>query len=173
MKNLYLLRHAKSDWNRPASGDFDRPLARRGLKAAPRMGQEIKRLGIAPDLILCSSARRAGETYQLIADCFPGKTRIEHRDDLYMASAIELRERLRAQSDDIASVLMIGHNPGMETLAEELAGSASLAEPRAAMTLKYPTAALAVFELPIDHWKQVKPGCGKLTLFIRPRDLEA
>ena len=172
MKTLYLLRHAKSDWKAPARGDFERPLAPRGQMAAPRMGQEMARLGLKPALVLCSTARRAQETYGLIVDHLPEKHSLELHDDLYMAPPIKLKKILTQQSRDAEGVMMIGHNPGMEALAQELSGSESDKGLLASLDEKYPTAALAVLTFPIDHWRDVKPDMGRLTHFIKPRELE-
>ncbi len=171
MKKLYLLRHAKSDWKTPANGDFERPLAPRGQKAAPRVGQEISRLKIKPGLVLCSTARRAAQTYELIAENLPKKHIVEHRLDLYMASPAKLLKIIRQQSDDFESILMIGHNPGTEALASHIAGPESPRRLIADLNEKYPTAALAAFDLDISAWRDLSPGDGTLTHFIKPRDL--
>ena len=171
MKKLYLLRHAKSDWNTAAKGDFERPLAPRGLKAAPRIGQEIARLKMNPALVLCSKAKRAAQTYELITAHLPKKHVVEHRLDLYMASPSKLLKILRQQSDEFGSIMMVGHNPGTEALAAHLAGPRSSPPLLEDLSSKYPTAALAAFELPIESWRDLSPGDGRLTHFIKPRDL--
>ncbi len=172
MKKLYLLRHAKSDWKTPAKGDFDRVLAPRGQKAAPRVGHEIQRLGLKPALVLCSKAVRAQQTYDLIAEFLPAGHIAEHREDLYMAAPAKLLKTIRQQSDDFESILVIAHNPGMEALAGHLAGPGSPARLLAELAEKYPTAALAVFDLDLKSWRDVAPASGSLTHFIKPRDLE-
>lgn len=171
MKTLYLLRHAKSDWNAPARGDFERPLAPRGEKAAPRMGREMSRRGFEPELVLCSTARRAQETYGLVTDFLPKAHHIQLHDELYMAAPAKMRQVLAQQDDEVSSIMMIGHNPGMEALAFELSGPESDQECLAVMEEKYPTAALAVLTFQIEHWRDVKPSEGRLTHFLKPRDL--
>lgn len=171
MKTLYLLRHAKSDWNAPARGDFERPLAPRGEKAAPRMGRELVRRGFEPDLVLCSTARRAQETYGLITGFLPEKHGIQLHDELYMAPPAKMRKILAQQNDASNAIMMIGHNPGMEAFALELAGPESDRDLLAVMEEKYPTAALAVLNFQTDLWREVTPGSGQLTHFLKPRDL--
>ncbi|WP_282609868.1 histidine phosphatase family protein [Pelagibius sp. Alg239-R121] len=171
MKKLYLLRHAKSDWKTPARGDFERPLAARGHMAAPRMGREMVRLGIAPALVLCSTARRAAQTYDLMTECMPPAHKVEHREDLYMAPPAKLKSIVQQQSDEFETMMLIGHNPGMEALAGQLAGNDSDAEALSALDEKFPTAAIAAFELPVEHWKDLAEDRGKLVQFVRPRDL--
>lgn len=171
MKKLYLLRHAKSDWKTSAKGDFERPLAPRGQKAAPKIGREIARLRMAPALVLCSTALRAAQTYALITDSLPKAHIVEHRLDLYMASPTKLLKIIRQQLDDFESILMIGHNPGTESLASHLAGPDSPRRLLADLNKKYPSAALAAFDLQIESWRDTSPGDGTLTHFIKPRDL--
>lgn len=172
MKTLYLLRHAKSDWNAPARGDFERPLAPRGEKAAPRMGREMNRRAFKPEMVLCSTARRAQETYGLVTDFLPKKHGIQLHDELYMAAPAKMQKILAQQDNALSSVMMIGHNPGMEAFALELSGPESDQKLLAAMEEKYPTAALAVLTFQIDNWRDVKRGKGQLTQFLKPRDLE-
>lgn len=171
MKKLYLLRHAKSDWKASTTGDFERPLAPRGQKAAPRVGREIAHLGLKPALVLCSTAIRAAQTYALIAENLPKAHIVEHRLDLYMASPAKLLKIIRQQSDDFESILMIGHNPGTESLADHLAGPNSPRRLIVELYEKYPTAALAAFDLQISNWRDLSPDQGTLTHFIKPRDL--
>lgn len=172
MKTLYLLRHAKSDWSAPARGDFERPLAPRGLKAAPRMGREIARQGFKPDMVLCSTARRAQETYGLVTDFLPEKHGIQLHDELYMAPPAKMQKLLAQQDDALTGIMMIGHNPGMEAFALELSGPESDPAVLASLEEKYPTAALAVLNFPVERWRDVEPGKGRLTHFLKPRELE-
>ena len=161
MKALYLLRHAKSSWDDPAVRDHDRPLAGRGRKAGAAMARFMAENGIAPRLVLCSTAKRTRQTLALLDDAIePDEVRYE--DDLYGASATELLERLRAVPDSVESVLVIGHNPGIQSLALQLA------DKRDDMAQKFPTGALAVLRFD-GSWSELE--AAELARFVRPRDL--
>lgn len=118
-RQLFLLRHAKSSWDEPSLADHDRPLAPRGRKAAKRIGAHVRREQIRVALVLCSSARRARETLDLVAP--PGEVRIER--ELYGATSAELLERVRRVPDDVDAVMLIGHEPAIRDLAVGLVGS--------------------------------------------------
>jgi len=169
MKKLYLLRHAKSSWDEPALPDFQRPLAERGKNAAPRMGDYLKKEGLIPDAVLCSGARRAVETWQSIAPHFPG-ARVQIDDTLYMASPDAMVSWLQRLPEDVNTVLMIGHNPGFEELAQQLAGDGKKKALKR-IRKKYPTGALAVIQFDTDSWTEVGTAGGYLERFIRPSDL--
>jgi phosphohistidine phosphatase len=164
LKRLFLLRHAKSSWDDEGLADHDRPLASRGRKAAKRIAKHLRSEGITPSLVLCSSARRTRETLERIGP--DGDVRIER--DLYGASAPELLERLRQVPDATESVMLIGHNPGIQDLAVELAGSGDRLE---AMERKFPTCALATLSVP-KGWRELETGAAELIGFLRPKDLK-
>jgi phosphohistidine phosphatase len=168
MKRLYLLRHAKSSWKDTSLPDHDRPLNGRGRRAAKAMARHMREHGIEPELVLCSTARRARETLERIE---PGlDTRAVHLEpDLYAASAHALLERLRGVPDTVESVLLIGHNPGLQDLALELARPGSAADELAE---KYPTAALATLAFEASTWRELDRGTAELVELVRPRDLE-
>lgn len=169
MKLVYLLRHAKSGRDDPSLDDIDRPLDTRGRQAAALMGEFIARNGIRPGLILCSPALRTRQTLDRVKSSLNGApVAIEPR--IYEASARTLLNILRQTPPDHESVLMIGHNPGVERLAATLAGAPS--PELALLREKYPTGAMAVLEAHIDSWTDLDDGCARLTGFIRPRDLE-
>ncbi|WP_255448451.1 histidine phosphatase family protein [Telmatospirillum sp. J64-1] len=172
MKLLYLLRHAKSSWDDPSLDDFDRPLNPRGQKAARTMARYIDRNRIRPALILCSGAQRTRETLAAVKTVLP-ETEILIEDRLYEAAWSDLLDRLSDLPQAVDSVMLIGHNPGIERLASSLANSRD-SDKTALATLreKYPSGALSVLELPIATWRDVKPGCARLASFVRPRDLE-
>jgi len=162
MKLLSILRHAKSSWGDSSLDDHDRPLNKRGLRDAPRMGELIREQGLVPDTILCSTARRARDTALAVAAAagFPDEVRFTRR--LYGANPATHVEALRALPDVAAHALVIGHNPGLEELLAVLVG--------ASHTL--PTAALAVVELPIESWSELDPPpVGSLRALWRPREL--
>ena len=168
MKRLYLLRHAKSSWKDTSLADHDRPLAGRGRRASKAMARHLRDRSIEPDLVLCSTARRARETLDRIAPAL-GTTAIEIEPGLYGASAHELLDRLRGVADEIESVMMIGHNPAMEELAIDLARPSPAASELAA---KYPTGALAVLTFEAPTWRALGHGTAELVELAKPRDLE-
>ena len=162
-KRLFLLRHAKSSWDDPQLADHDRPLAPRGRRAAKRMAAHLREADIQPALVLCSSARRARETLELLA--LTGETIIER--DLYGGSSTSLLERLHRVPEAVDSVMLIGHCPGIQDLAVEIVrGSAEIAR----LESSFPTGALACLTF-AEHWPELRPGSARLTAFVKPREL--
>ena len=170
MKTVLLLRHAKSSWDQPHLSDPLRPLAPRGLKAAPLVGAYMAENGISPNRVLCSPARRAVETWDLVSEYMEDSIRVEIREDLYHASPGDLLAILQELPDTEDTVLFVGHNPTFEELALALAG-AGRTESLAELGRKYPTGALAVFDFSVDAWSEIGEGTGFLRDFIRPRTL--
>lgn len=170
MLTLALLRHAKSSWNPIVLDDFDRPLNDRGLKAAPRMGRVIADIGLAPDIILCSSAKRTRETLTLAREAWThhNDTPISYEDGLYLAEPESLLTRVKKLPDDVTSALLVGHNPGLEELAQLLVKTGD-AKSIIALENKYPTGALAVFTFPTTRFAEIGPELGHLEHFITPR----
>jgi phosphohistidine phosphatase len=170
MKNLTLLRHAKSGWDDPALRDFDRPLNPRGRRAARTVGAEMKAQGLAFDLVLASPARRVIETLDEVAGTY-GALAPEYDERLYLASAAILLDLVRHAPDGVGRLLLVGHNPGLEQLALRLArrDEAGL---RGEVAVKYPTGTVAEIALPVEHWAEAKEGTGRILRFIRPRDLD-
>jgi phosphohistidine phosphatase len=171
MRELLLLRHAKSRWDEPGTDDHDRGLAPRGVAAAVRMGRLLAEEGLVPDRVLCSTARRALHTWELAAPALPTAPAPHPLRSLYLAVPGRLLEVIRRQDAGARRVLLVGHNPGLETLARSLAG-AGRSKDLKRLGEKFPTGALAhlVFEAP--DWKDVGPGRGQLAGFHRPRDLD-
>jgi phosphohistidine phosphatase len=170
VKTLLLLRHAKSSWDHPDLQDHDRPLSKRGRRAAPLMGQYLAEHDLVPDRVLCSSAVRTRQTWEQVAACLDEHPPVESHPDLYAASAETLLEIVHSVDDSIEKLMLIGHNPGLEMLAAHLAGSGdALAMGR--MRLKFPTAALAELTFQDTRWQDVMPGSGQLVRFVRPKDL--
>ncbi|MBI3654161.1 MAG: histidine phosphatase family protein [Acidobacteria bacterium] len=163
MKTLLLLRHAKSDWADMRQRDIERPLAKRGLRDAPRMGAALKQQGIAPQLVLCSPATRARETMELFTTAAELEAVVEFEPTIYEASAAELLKLVRHIKADYEVVLLVGHNPGFENLLSRLIGAER----------QMPTAALACIEFAIDQWQDVEDGKGKLLWFLIPKMLES
>jgi phosphohistidine phosphatase len=167
MKQLFLLRHAKSSWDDSELVDHDRPLAPRGRRAAKLIAEHVGRERVRPALVLCSSARRTRETLERIAPALGEGIPVHIERELYGASEQRLLERLQAIEDGVESLLLIGHNPGVEQLALSLAGSG---EKLARVRSKYPTGALATLEFP-SGWSELRPGIAELTAFVTPKQL--
>ena len=169
MRTLYLLRHAKSARDDSTLVDHDRPLAARGVRDTRVVADHMRQRGIAPDVVLCSSSRRTRETLDLLGDAVPTGSEIHLEDGLYAASADALLHRLRAVPVAGERVLVIGHNPGLQRLAVYLSISGELLSQ---MKEKFPTAALATLDAPIDAWSDLDAAGAHLIGFVRPRDLD-
>jgi phosphohistidine phosphatase len=168
MKRLYLLRHAKSSWKDTSLPDYDRPLAGRGRRAAKAIARRLRDQDLEPELVLCSTARRARETLDRIEPALGAPT-VELEHDLYAASADALLERLRRVPDTVASVMLIGHNPGLQELALDLARPPPTVSE---LATKFPTAALATLEIRASNWQELDHETGEIVAFVRPRDLD-
>jgi phosphohistidine phosphatase len=168
MKLLSLLRHAKSDWHDSSLTDFARPLNQRGREAARRMGREIRALGLAWDCILASPAVRVTETLTGLEESL-GALQVHYDERIYLASTETLLQLVREAAERHGSLLLVGHNPGMERLALLLSRGGKLHDEVAE---RYPTGALAEIALPIEHWREAADGAGTLERFLRPRDLQ-
>ncbi len=171
MKRLYLLRHAKSDWNHPDLPDDERGLSPRGRQAAAAMGRYMRREGLTPALAVSSTARRALETWELLAPELKAEIPLETSTKLYLATPARLLKTVHGLADKWPSAFLLGHNPGIQAFALELVGGGR-SPPRARLASKYPTAALAVFDFEISHWSDLAGGMGVLERFIVPRDLD-
>ncbi len=168
MRRLHLLRHAKSSWDDPSLRDRDRPLAPRGRKATTRIARWARKHDVRPQLVVSSSAVRARET---LAGVLPGLGEPEVWTEvaLYAASAEVLLARVRALPDEAAEAMLVGHNPGLQHLALELAAPGELRERAEA---KFPTGALATLEADIASWSELEPGGARLVEFVVPRELK-
>lgn len=171
MKTILLLRHAKSAWSDTGLSDHDRPLNRRGERAAKAIADHLAQHGPRPDLILCSTATRARQTLApLVKRLGAPAPPLALEAGLYLASEDSLLDRLKDLADDVATVLLVGHNDGIWQLAEVLAGRGQAAL-LAALREKYPTGTLAVLRAPTDAWRDLTAGSAELLAFVRPRDL--
>lgn len=170
MKTIYLLRHAKSSWKDATLDDFDRPLNKRGRRAAKLVGEYLVANGIEPAQILCSSSKRTRETLEYLQGAIGTSIPTRFEKAIYLAEAPDLLGRLRRLSDRLSSVMVIGHNPGMERLVLMLAAGGRGSETR--MADKFPTGALAVLTADIDIWERLAPDGAQLDAFVCPRDLE-
>ena len=164
---LFLLRHAKSAWDSPSLEDFDRPLSERGRREAEWVADLIRTRDIRLSRILCSSAQRTRETLAALLPAFRRDTSIEVTRRLYEAPAERLLTVLREQLVTDQAVMLIGHNPGLESLAGLLSGGG---EPPLISTLrrKYPPAGLAQFEFAVEQWTDVGLATGQLVAFDVP-----
>jgi len=171
-KTILLLRHAKSAWGAAGLDDHDRPLNRRGERAAKTMADHIAAHGPRPGLILCSTAARTRQTLApLLKALGAPPPPISLEGELYLASEDTLLERLQALPEDLSAVLLIGHNDGIGQLARDLAGRGP-DEALQQLREKFPTGALARLRLPAAPWSALAPGACELLSFSRPRDFE-
>jgi phosphohistidine phosphatase len=170
MRQLLLLRHAKSSWEDANLTDHDRPLDSEGQSAARAMRSAITRLGLMPRLVLVSSARRTRETLELL-EPLAGAPRILRSPDLYLASARQLLDELTEVSDEVTSILVVGHNPGLHDLAMLLVGAHAMSlglNGTRTLARGFPTAALAEFTVAGD-WRSL-PNGARLIRFLIPDD---
>jgi phosphohistidine phosphatase SixA/CHAD domain-containing protein len=170
MKKLLLLRHAKSSRDDPALDDFDRPLARRGEKAAPRIGRYLRDTIGWPDLVMCSAAARTRRTWDLAAGKTGAGVPVRALRALYMAAPERLLASIRRAPDGVESLAVVGHNPGLQELAIRLCAGGRAAALRR-LTEKFPTGALAEIHLDVTRWRDAAPGTGRLRRFVVPRAL--
>lgn len=160
MKQLLLFRHAKSSWDDKKLADFDRPLNERGLAAAPFMGELLAQRALLPDAIVSSPAKRAIQTATLFKESSGSDAPIRLEERIYEASPHSLLQIAMELNGEHDRVMFVGHNPGIEGFIGFLTGSL---EPM-------PTAAVAIIHLEVEHWKEVKFGCGKVVEVIRPKE---
>ncbi len=172
MKTLGLYRHAKSDWSDARSRDFDRPLNQRGRRGAAAMGKHIRDYGARWERIVASPAVRCAETIELGYQAIGETYSVNWDRRIYLASSAILLDLLREVEGDPASLLMVGHNPGLEDLIFDLVPDDGSSPLRDIVEQKFPTAAFAVLELDIDLWDQADINCARLVHLVRPRDLD-
>jgi phosphohistidine phosphatase len=191
MKTLFLLRHGKSSWEDPELPDHERPLARRGVRDGLRMAKHLRLLGPAPELVLCSTARRTAQTLELLLDAWtspdlhpephvqqsgeeekseeetwkpPSRDKVEYEHGLYLTGCGVLLQRLRDLPPTIDRILLVGHNPDMQELALLLAGKGKSRKLRR-LQKKFPTAACAVLTFDLEQWSSLVPSAGTLIHF--------
>jgi phosphohistidine phosphatase len=167
---LTLLRHGKSSWELGESRDHERPLEARGQRAAAVVGAWMAQRHLAPDLVLCSTAERTRETLDLILAALPARPEVRFERALYDAAADEIGARLRRLGGGWHDVLVVGHNPGLQQLAALLArqcdpGRASRIE------AKFPTCALARFELSLSRWRDLDAKAVRSVELVAPKQL--
>lgn len=168
MKTVILMRHAKSGRKNRDVDDHDRPLKKRGRKAAPVMARWLEAQGPAPGIVLCSSSRRTRETVERMRDATPGLPEPEIRPSLYEAGPAALLDELKSLPDDRDSALLVGHQPGLGELLDLLVREVRDAEDRRAFE-KFPTAAIAILRADVASWRELGPDSAELTAFAVPR----
>jgi phosphohistidine phosphatase len=174
MRQLLLLRHAKSSWDDAAVPDKDRPLNARGRRCAAIMRQAMRDLGLAPDVVLVSTSRRTMETLEAL-EPWDDMPLVDPMDSLYLANPMQLTAALHGVAETVRSVMLIGHNPGIHDLAVSLAGPRGMAsggEAARGLAAGFPTGALAEFVI-AGSWWDLREGGGRLVRFLTPRMLEA
>jgi phosphohistidine phosphatase len=160
-KTLYLVRHAKASWPDMSCSDFDRSLNKRGLHDAPEMGRRLQERGVYPDIILCSPARRTRQTAELLIQEFGGTMEVVQFDDrIYEASIDTLLDLIRLLPAACASAMVIGHNPSIGWLANQLSGY---------QIETMPTCSVATFELPSFNWRDIGRAPSRLLDFDYPK----
>ncbi len=159
MKTLYLLRHAKSSWKDVSLADIDRPLKKRGKNAADFIGRFLLDNKEFPDLILCSPAKRAKETIDIVKKSAKLLSGLRYDKRIYGANPHTLMKVVSEIDNNVNSVLLVGHNPAMEEFLESLTGQA----------LRMPTAALAKINLRVGSWRELSMNEGELLFFVTPR----
>jgi len=165
MKEIWVMRHGKSDWSHPDLRDFDRPLNKRGKRDAPRMGEWIRLNGSPPELIVSSPAKRAKATTQAVADVLGSKTSVQWWDELYPGDVNATMKRIRQLSNEIDRVMIVAHNPHQEELVSYLAADGHL-------RLRLPTTAIALLAGEIESWKQLSESKFYLRGFVTPKLLK-
>ncbi|HEX6218263.1 MAG TPA: histidine phosphatase family protein [Sphingomicrobium sp.] len=170
MKQLAILRHAKSDWGNPGLTDFDRPLNKRGRKAAKKVGRELNQRGLAFDLVVSSPATRARETVERFCLGFEHPLSVQFEPAIYLASTGALLGVINALPEETGTVLIVGHNPGFHDIVLRLTREDSNGF-RHKVGANYPTGAFALIDFPAGKWADVTPASGEIRQVIFPREL--
>src|SRR5215470_13738085 len=165
MRRLMLLRHAKSDRSDPGARDHDRVLNPRGRNAAPRIGAYMASHGLVPDQVICSTAARARETWELVAGAFAERPPVAYEARIYENDARVLLDIVKQARPTIQVLLLVGHSPSFALLAEMLVASGH-GDARQRLRENLPTAGLAVIDFPIDAWAKIHPHSGRLDRLI-------
>ena len=161
MKTLLVLRHGKSSWKDTSIADFDRPLKKRGKRAAEAVGQDIRRLNRCPDLIISSAARRARETAEIVSKSAGCEEPVIVTEKLYMSGYRAYLQALVPVDAKHETVMLVGHNPDVENLVQHLTGQ----------PVTLPTAALVTMEWQADSWTHALDASGRLVSVTTPGDL--
>jgi phosphohistidine phosphatase len=169
MLTLSLLRHAKSSWKDASLPDRERPLNGRGRAEAPAIGKVLAKHGLDPDLVLCSSARRTRDTLDLVLPELKAEPKVIYEDGLYHGTPAEMLAILQSVPQTASKVLLVGHNPELQTFALDLIGSGPK-HLKDRLQAKLPTAGLVVIRFLTGPWKTLAVNSGKLELFLTPKE---
>lgn len=169
MKTLLLFRHAKSSHANLLQRDKERGLNARGRADCLKIGPALQARGLRPDLILCSSARRARETVELLLESLAEPVQVQYEEELYLAEPATVLAHAQGAPEAAACLMLVGHNPGFGTLAFALAGR----NPISPKLADFPTAAVASFLFEAKHWTDLDPTRARLTQFFTPKELSA
>jgi len=170
MKRIYVLRHAKSSRDENVS-DHDRPLSRRGIEACAGLARHCAEAGVRPAVVLCSTARRARRTLELVAPGLGSAPRIVHDRAIYLGGEEAILRLLARQEDTVDAVMVVGHNPDLQNLILHLAGGGA-ADTLARVRDKLPTGALATLDFKGPSWRALGHGSCRLRDLVVPRDLD-
>lgn len=170
MVDLYLMRHAKSSWDDVYLDDFDRPLNKRGKVNATEMGALLSSRKLEIDRLFCSSAVRCKSTFKCLLNEGFGVFQQSYSDDLYSAGFDGLMEFVKSTSDNIKSLMIIGHNPGLQDLALNLL-EVSSSDDYKSLQVNLPSCAFLHIQIKSDKWSELAPGCGTLYYYVTPKQL--
>lgn len=170
MRRLILLRHAKSDRSGHSVPDLARPLNPRGTEAAARIGAYMAKHDLVPNHVLCSTAARTRETWDIVAKAFPTPAPADFDKRLYDTDAENIVAVLRETKPDVHTLMVVGHNPAMQELATLLVAAGDI-DQRVNLHQKLPTGGLVVIDFAVDNWTEVQAHSGRLDRFISPRSL--
>ena len=165
------MRHAKSAWDSPELADIDRPVAPQGAKAGAKMAAWLKKAKLSPQLILCSTARRARDTLDLIRPALPKTVKTRLMQDLYLALPREVLTCLAKAPEELNEVMVIGHNPGLHDFASWVIGAGDK-KAVADLRKKFPTGAVAVITFDAAKWSKLDGESGSLKSFVTPKSLD-
>ena len=170
MLTLTMLRHAKSSWGDTSLSDKERPLNGRGKSQAQQMGTHLTQKEIEPELIICSTAKRARQTLKQIMTHWQTNANVIYEDRLYLASTNSIVTLLAEHGSSVSHIMIIGHNPGFHQLASTLADTGDEND-LATLSQRYPTATLCVIKSKAEQWKNIDQNTGELAIFTTPKSL--
>ena len=175
MKRLFLLRHAKAERDAHGIDDEARALTPRGCEDATRIGRFLNEEVYVADLVLCSTSARTRETLELVLPQLSEQPAVQYLDELYLADCEAILTLVRRTRDTVGSLMIVGHNPGLEECARSLVrppDDRKLRKRYETLTEKFPTGALAVIDFESERWSAIGGWVGELELFVRPKDLQ-
>ena len=163
MKQIYILRHAKSSWKNLNLNDFDRPLAKRGINDSIKLNNFIKKNNYDLEKVICSNAKRAKDTFDLVADSFNFSIdSVEYRDDLYYGNTNTIVNLLKGLDSNIKNILIVGHNPSLHSLVEQLTTK---------KIYKFSTCSLAIVSFE-ESWDRITDESCDINLYIKPKEIK-